>query len=456
MTNNRFKFTQSKLDKLPLSIEKAQEIYWDSETECFGVKVGKKKKSYFVQRKKDGKSKFVTIGSTTEISLEAARDAGKQRLLDIKKGIDPDAVAKQQKARDMTFHELFEMYMTLYSIPQKRSSKYDEREINKFLPHWFKRKLSSIGKPEITILLQKVHNENGLYQSNRLLERIRSMFNKAIDEWGWMGTNPTQGIKKYHEESRDRFLMPEELGPFFRALELEQNHTVHDYILISLFTGARKTNVLMMRWEELDFTYNLWRIPKTKNNQSQSIPLVPEARELLLNRKTEMEKRKISSLNDHSNTDFGWVFEGEGKAGHLADPAKAWVRVKQIATLEIWRADAQLAQFISKVENKLALEKKYKFTSNKLVKRILSEAEKENFHFPLALLDLRLHDIRRTHGSYQVLTGASMQVIGKTLGHKSLQSTEIYARLTLDPVRASMELATSAMLVKGGIKNGLP
>ena len=70
-------------------------------------------------------------------------------------------------------------------------------------------------------------------------------------------------------------------------------------------------------------------------------------------------------------------------------------------------------------------------------KRILKRAE---------LQDLRLHDLRRTLGSWQAATGANSYVIGKSLGHKTQQATAIYARLNIDPVRESMEKATSAMM----------
>jgi integrase len=65
-------------------------------------------------------------------------------------------------------------------------------------------------------------------------------------------------------------------------------------------------------------------------------------------------------------------------------------------------------------------------------KRILDRA---------GLKNLRIHDLRRTLGSYQAIAGASLVVIGKSLGHKSPQSTAIYARLSNDPVRASMKSA---------------
>ncbi|HEY3327803.1 MAG TPA: tyrosine-type recombinase/integrase [Novimethylophilus sp.] len=67
------------------------------------------------------------------------------------------------------------------------------------------------------------------------------------------------------------------------------------------------------------------------------------------------------------------------------------------------------------------------------------------------LNDLRIHDMRRTLGSWQAATGASLVVIGKSLGHKDTASTMIYSRLNLDPVRDSMQTATRAMLAAGGL-----
>lgn len=70
------------------------------------------------------------------------------------------------------------------------------------------------------------------------------------------------------------------------------------------------------------------------------------------------------------------------------------------------------------------------------------------------IADLRLHDLRRMLGSWQGRTGASLVVIGKSLNHRSREATAIYARLDLDPVRQSVERATSAMLEVAGIKQG--
>ena len=273
--------------------------------------------------------------------------------------------------------------MERYSKKHKRSWKYDEREVNKFLPHWFKRKISTITNQEIRLLHEKVGNENGIYQANRLLERIRAIYNKAI-EWGYKIENPTNNIKKFKEQSRDRFIQTDELPRFFAALEQEENKIIKDYILLSLYTGARKGNVLAAKWEQINFTIFEWRIPKTKNGDPQTIPLIEKAIELLKIRKAENEKLDLKDFQKE------WVFPSlTSKSGHLADPKRAW-------------------------------------------KRILDKAN---------IKDLRIHDIRRTLGSYQAITGASLPVIGKSLGHKSSQATQIYSRLNNDPVRQSMNKA---------------
>jgi integrase len=62
------------------------------------------------------------------------------------------------------------------------------------------------------------------------------------------------------------------------------------------------------------------------------------------------------------------------------------------------------------------------------------------------LKNVRLHDLRRTLGSWQVMTGASSTIVGKTLGHKSPEATAVYARMNLDPIRLSMQKAVDTML----------
>ena len=95
-----------------------------------------------------------------------------------------------------------------------------------------------------------------------------------------------------------------------------------------------------------------------------------------------------------------WVFPTRSRTGHLTEPKAAW-------------------------------------------KRILKRA---------GLSHLRPHDLRRSLGSWQAAAGASLAIIGASLGHADLKSTQVYARLQLDPVRESVTKAGQAMIDACGVK----
>jgi integrase len=213
------------------------------------------------------------------------------------------------------------------------------------------------------------------------------MFAKAI-EWGYLETNPAQGVKISGKKvKRDRFLQTDELPRFFAALAEEPSDTMRDFILLALLTGARRANVCEMHWREISLTDSVWRIPETKNGEPQNVTLCPEA-------VTILDARKGSTAG-------GFVFPGDGATGHIVEPRKAVERVMDMAGIPFGRK---------------------------------------------AINGVTLHDLRRTLGSWQARTGASLLIIGKSLNHKSQATTAIYARLDLD------HTATSAMLTAGGMK----
>ncbi|SFH52632.1 Site-specific recombinase XerD [Palleronia marisminoris] len=378
MASHRLNFTKAALSKAPAANKGRKDYYYDEREQGLVLAVSSGgAKTFYLYKRIQGRPERVLLGRFPDISIENARKAAQKAKGEIASGKNPQE-DKRAIRDEMTFGALFTEYMEKYSKVHKRSWKYDQREVTKFLSHWFTRKISTITKSEVERLHAKTGKENGLYQANRLLERVRSIFNKAID-WGWDGANPATGIKKFKEQSRDRFLQPDELPRFFEALAREPNEAARDFFLISLLTGARKSNTLAMRWSEINFDAATWRIELTKNGEPQTIHLPQQALDIL-------KERKLRS-------DSPWVFPGRGAKGYLADPKKAWLR-------------------------------------------ILAEAGIDN---------LRIHDLRRTLGSYQAATGANGYIIGKSLGHRSQQSTAIYARLNLDPVRDSVNKATDAM-----------
>ena len=55
------------------------------------------------------------------------------------------------------------------------------------------------------------------------------------------------------------------------------------------------------------------------------------------------------------------------------------------------------------------------------------------------LEDVRMHDLRRTVGSWLAMSGASLPLIGNILNHSNVATTQIYARFSDHPARAALE-----------------
>ena len=373
-------FIKKTLDSLKLPDKNKRHYFYDTKIKGLELMVTEQgTKSFKVYRKFNGKPVRVTLGKYPEMTIENARNEAQRVIADMISGKNPNEEKKNIRS-EITFGEMFKIFMERHSKITKKSWIADEQDIPRFLNHWFERKLSTITKQEIQLIHEKIKKENGLYQANRMLARIHIIYNKAI-EWGWNGINPANSIKKFKEKSRDRFLHPDELPRFFESLEAEENSTIKDYIYVSLFTGARKSNVLSMKWEDINFERCEWLIPETKNGESLRVHLTEKVIDILKNR-----------LQSSSNSK--WVFESIGKTGHLVEPKSGWKRILQRAGIK----------------------------------------------------DLRLHDLRRTLGSWQAATGANSYIIGRSLGHKNQQSTAIYARLSIDPIKESVEKAAQAML----------
>ena len=71
------------------------------------------------------------------------------------------------------------------------------------------------------------------------------------------------------------------------------------------------------------------------------------------------------------------------------------------------------------------------------------------------LPDVRMHDLRHGFASVAVAAGSSLYLVGKVLGHSQAATTQRYAHLQLDPVRAvadrtSHKLANALMGTRGG------
>lgn len=336
----------------------------------------------------NGRPQRYRLGDGT-LSLEQVRKLAANVEKKVSDGADPQAEKSKARA-EMRFSELFEWYLENHAKPRKRTWKEDQSQYRRHLKALGSRRFTSITRLDIS----KLHNQigaNSPFAANRVLSLVKCVFNKAT-LLGYDGPNPCKGIAKFPEQQRERFLQADELPRFFKALN-RMDTAWRDFFNLSLLTGARRGNLMKMEWPEINFDRATWTISpeKFKTNKPMTIPLVPEAVEILRCRYTERVAPPAGQPD--------YVFKGYGKTGHITETKMAWSRLCKAANLS----------------------------------------------------DIRLHDLRRTLGSWQAATGASLPVIGKSLGHTQQQTTQIYARLNIDPVRQSVGKAVDAMMqIKDG------
>lgn len=373
---NRFPFTTTRLERFQCPSGRV----WLTDAKCPDLRLqvtAAGAKSFYVYRKLHGEPIRYRLGSFSELGIDAARKMAREKVGVMVKGIDPRE-AKRAARDGVTFAELATSYIDLHAKPRKKSWQEDQRQLDTYLKPWYSRALQSIRREHVAALHAKLGKDHGHYVANRALALLSSIFEFAGRERGWNGGNPCKGVRRFKEEKRTRFLQPNELPAFFKAVEAEPSQGIRDYIYVSLFTGARRSNVLAMRWADIDLDAAVWTIPDTKSGKPVTLPLVPEVVAILKSRPRVSE----------------YVFPGRHGHGHLKDPMRAWRSILQRA----------------------------------------------------GLTNLRLHDLRRTFGSWQAAAGVSLPIIGKSLGHTSLAATEVYSRLHLDPVRVAVTAATTAII----------
>jgi integrase len=358
--------------------EKGEIAYYDTKEKGLFLRVTANGYKTFTFRKFiEGKGTRIAIGPFPDMAVDEARKRVQEMKGQLAGGKNP-LKEKEKAANEKTFGEAYEMYMERHVRVENKSSALKDIEFR------MKKVLPHWSHRPLSSITrqeaQDMHDRIGREHGKYEANRALAYIRaiyNKIIDWGWEGINPAARIQKFKEQKRDRFILHDELPKFMEALEMEPNRAMRDFFLMCLYTGARCGNVLSMEWEDIDFSINEWRIPDTKNGEPVRIPLIEEALEILRDR----SRIKGSSIP--------WVFPGHGKSGHLEEPKKAW-------------------------------------------KRILDRA---------GLKNLRIHDLRRTLGSYQAIAGVSLISIGKSLGHKSPQSTATYARLTNEETRRNMTSA---------------
>jgi integrase len=117
---------------------------------------------------------------------------------------------------------------------------------------------------------------------NRYMAALSHALTIAVKEWGWLEDNPLRKVTKAKEpRGRVRYLADGERGRLLEECRKSDSPDLYCAVVLALSTGARRMEILGLRWGQVDFARRAITLLETKNGEIRSLALVGHAFELM-------------------------------------------------------------------------------------------------------------------------------------------------------------------------------
>jgi integrase len=385
---------KKRISKRTVDALKPGNLVWDSEVSGFGIRCQKASKVYVLKYRFAGRQRWYTIGKHgSPWTADKARERAQVLLGSVADGQDP-AEKREEDRLDLTITELCDLYIKEGCATKKETTLItDKGRIERHIkPLLGKRHVKTLTRGDIERFMVDVANgktamtektkprgravvRGGKGAASRSVLLLGAIFTFAKNR-GLRSDNPAHGIKTYKPRKMERFLSPKELSSLGEALLDAENNgmtpSAVNAIRLLAMTGCRKSEILELKWDYVDFEQSCLRLPDSKTG-SKVISVGAAVLELL---------NKIPKVKKNP-----YVLPGSVEKHHFVGLTKAWQKIRKMAKIE----------------------------------------------------DVRIHDLRHSFASVGAAGGDSLYMIGKLLGHSQASTTQRYAHLADDPLKATAD-----------------
>lgn len=400
-------------------------FYFDSDLKGFGLRVSPPSKragdngskTWIVEYRAGGGGRGaikrrMTLGPLSVLDAVKARRRAKDILAEVRLGADPAADLSEARKAD-TVSVWADRYRKEAGLSRKPATKvlYDGYWRNWIEPELGTKKARDVTRSDWA-RVHRIIGEKHPSTANRC-SVLFAHFYKWLAMEGAVpeGYNPTKGVERYREGTRERFLTSKELQRLGEALReaetigipwedkpgkarskhaprLAENRMIvlsphaAAAIRLLLFTGARLREILHLRWSEVDLERGLLLLPDSKTGRKTIILGSPAL-------------QVIAELDNVGE----YVIAGKDSKTPRWDLQRPWALVCRRAGLE----------------------------------------------------GVRLHDLRHTFASYGAAGGLGLPIIGGLLGHSDVKTTQRYAHIGSDPLRRASDAISKQIAAALGI-----
>lgn len=401
---------------------------WDCELRGFGLKVTPAGSKTYIASYRAGTGRAApqreyTLGRHGVLTPDQARDEARRVLSAARLGADPQGERKRIRGEN-NMTQLCDLYLEEGASAKKATTLATDRyRIEAHIKPLLGRKaVSAVTAGDVERFMREVAAGKTAVERQRTGPRAftqpRGGKGTASRTVGLLGgifafavrhklrtDNPVHGVARYKDGRSERFLSAQELARLGEALGAAEgggrNASGLAVIRLLTTTGARKSEIEALRWDEVDFERSALRLRDSKTG-AKVVAIGAPALAILSDLAAKAESVRAQQASNAKVTG-----EALPAASAYVFPASRGVSPHWSGTKRVWeavRADAGLA-------------------------------------------DVRLHDLRHTYASLAIGAaggGQSLAIIGKLLGHKDVRTTARYAHLGDDPVRQAADRISHA------------
>lgn len=367
----------------------APRITWDTHQPGLGIRNNADGSAAWVFKYRwDGKQIMLSLADANQVGLDLARSWVREYRRNLKMGVDPAPLIKdrlvpvcRQGSRCPTIAEFAALYMQRHAEPYKRSAFKDRQRIDQYI-------LPRWGTRRLDSISHldclELHQELGAahpFAANRLLELLRVMFSKAQD-WEILPAGARNPARGVH-----------------RFREEPRHVWITREEMPRLLLAIKEYPDPIPRAAIFFLLFTGLRVSEALNLRWQDIPPGESAALILQTKRGTWLKTHLNPLAARileslpRSADNPWVFPGRFPGQRLARVDKAWYKIRARAGIE----------------------------------------------------HVRIHDLRRTVGSWIVQDTQSIAIVGEVLNQSTPHVTRIYARFADENSRTALDRYSAAL-----------
>lgn len=323
--------------------------------------------TWYVRYKEDKKTRYSRLGDLHALSLTQARKMTQAFKANRALQANTPTVEESPPA-ELTLDVFVREHVNPYNKMRKRSHWRDLQLYNRIGPRFGGKKLTEINRREVQVFHNELVSVDGLSPAtaDHHIVYFRRILNLAL-QWEFLEKNVLTKVPLMKVDNKvERYLSDDETARLVAVLQGDPAYGASNMLLFLLSTGARLSEAMFAKWDQIDEAGGSWRIPasNSKSKKARVVPLNDSARWVIERLET---KGRHEYLFVNSRTDKPFV-----------TITRAWYRLRAKAGIE----------------------------------------------------NLRVHDLRHSFASFLVNAGRSLFEVQHLLGHGDPRVSQRYAHLS--------------------------